>query len=294
MSNHSAANYVVGFFDLLGQQDALKGQCLIPKFSSPDEDRAFRQKLMESVGSIYLLQKRAEDLIGGALRVRRNSPLRAQLTNKQRRTWDQMHRSNLRTQRWSDGLMNFVALGDPTVLCPMTAIFAQIGMAGALCFMGLSSKQPIRGALEVAWGVELNPGELHGAAVARAYELESKVAQWPRIVLGPQLVRYLSLQAANPAKDAFAQNNRALAQFCAGMIATDVDGQHIVDYLGDTFRDGVMRAVHDGMYDGALKYINAQIECHRGTSNVKLQTRYETLLQYFDARMPASVSQPAA
>jgi hypothetical protein len=180
----NAYNYLISFIDLLGQRDALKGQGLMPVFKTEEDHKQFISTLKDSIGAILRLQVRADDMLREGQRDRPESPFRASLSDEQKVLWDEMSRARVTTQRWSDGLVSFVCLGDKNIKCPLNSVFNVFGSAGSLCFMGLASGRPLRGAIDVAWGVEIHPGELYGAAVARAYELESIYAQYPRIVIG--------------------------------------------------------------------------------------------------------------
>lgn len=290
MKQPHAYNYVVGFFDLLGQRRALQGQGLLQSFASADDERAFVSTLRRTIGSIAMLQRQAEDILRSALRVRRDSPLRKALSKKERVTWDEMHRAKLSTQRWSDGLVNFICLGDKGVKCPMSGVYVLLGMAGALCYLGLASRRPVRGAIDVAWGVELHPGELYGAAIARAYELESQVAQWPRIVLGNEALGYLHAQRHAAGTDPFTRNNQALAEICLAMLKRDSDECWIVDYLGSGYRAAMGTHLDPEMHSRASKYIAEQIAQHDAAADAKLLARYQQLRLYFEANPPVDAA----
>jgi hypothetical protein len=279
-------NYCVAFIDLLGQRDAMRGQGLFKGFESAEQECAFKSVIRNSVGAIYRLQKSAEDLIAPALTPNPNSPRRAALPPALHAEWDEMQRTEVKTQRWSDGLVCFASLGDLKIKCRMNSVYTIFALSGSLCFMGLATKRPLRGGIEVAWGVELHKGELSGPAVARAYELESEVAQYPRIVVGPEAMRYLEAHAANPGQEPLSLYERDLARLCLSMLARDPDGHWILHYLGETFQNLFTRDNHFKFYTSARKFIVEQLEQHRGLGNVKLETRYTTLLSYFDENQP--------
>jgi hypothetical protein len=200
-ANHVAQNYCLAFIDLLGQREAVRDQELLPILKTDEEEQAFRAVIRNSIGAIIRLQHDAEIMVKAAINPRTDSPLRAKLSESEKTAWDEMSATRLTTQRWSDGLVSFVSLGDHEIRCVMNGVFAIFCLAGSLCLMGLANKRPIRGAIDVAWGVEILPGELYGPAVARAYELETTVAQYPRIVVGPRTVRFLENHKANTASD---------------------------------------------------------------------------------------------
>lgn len=281
-------NYCVSFIDLLGQRAALQGQGLLPPFESEDERKKLDAILRESIGAITKLQSRAEDMLYGILNPDPESPSRAALPPEQHALWDEMQRTRVTTQRWSEGLVSFACLGDREVKCRMNGVFGLFGLAGTLCLLGLATRRPVRGAIEVAWGVELHPGELYGAAVGRAYELESEVAQYPRIVVGSETVKLLQAHRANPGQDPFSQIDRKLAELCLGMLAQDVDGYWLLHYLGEEFQHAVSHSHHAELYTTARKFVYEQLLEHRASLNTKLAFRYSHLLQYFDAHPPAT------
>ncbi|PGR09022.1 hypothetical protein COC62_19090, partial [Priestia megaterium] len=139
-----------------------------------------------------------------------------------------MQSPKAKQQRWSDGLVFYHPIDTENAKCPMNAVYDIFILAGTLCLLGLADKEPIRGAIETSWGVELHDNELYGAIVANSYILESTVAQYPRIVVGQYTMDYLSSQlkdhAQNP--DTFQIYNHNLAVKCINMIAIDQDGFH--------------------------------------------------------------------
>ena len=154
-------NYCVCFIDLLGQRAALRGQSLVPQFQTEEDKQRWLGTLKDSVGSIASLQKHAQEMMDAA-HAEDASPLRSELPTEMQATWNAIRKTKVTTQRWSDGLVSFAWLGDPLIKCQLNNIYSLFTLAGSLCLLGLASKRPLRGAIEVAWGVELHPGELYG------------------------------------------------------------------------------------------------------------------------------------
>lgn len=281
-----AGNYCVSFIDLLGQRAALQGQGLLPPFETEDERKKLHAVLKESIGSIIGLQSQAEGMLKEILNPNPESPLRAALPPELHDLWDEMKCTRVTTQRWSDGLMSFVSLGDREMKCRMNGVFGLFCLAGTLCLFGLASQRPVRGAIEIAWGIELHPGELYGAAVARAYELESEVAQYPRIIVGSEAVKFLQLHLSNPELDPFSLTDKALAELCLSMLVQDVDGRWLLHYLGNEFQSSVSHTHHSELYTRARKFVCEQLATHQDNHNTKLAFRYSHLLEYFDAHPP--------
>lgn len=276
----SVSNYCACFIDLLGQQDALRDEGLMPPLSNENDRQEFLKKVRQSVGAIETLQKQAEFL---TQRSEHALSIRDQLTEEEMILYDEMKKAKVKQQRWSDGLVFYSSLQMKDIKCPMGAVFEVFLLSGALCFLGLANKQPIRGAIETAWGVELHENELYGAVVAKSYELESKVAQYPRIVVGQRTIDYLNAylaEEANP-EDKLALYNRNLAVMCIRMTAIDQDGYHILDYLGKTFTESVTHSESRDLYKMAYQYICEQYDSHRSNRNSKLALRYTWVRGYF-------------
>ncbi len=280
-----AYNYCIGFIDLLGQREEYKDEGFLPQFASDEERKAFLQKIKRTIGPIFDLQKDADDMMQAAL-----SPIsetKRTLPPELHDTYDKMQKTRIKRQRWSDGLVFFACLGDPDIKCPTNALYYLFALTGSMCFLGLAKKRPIRGAIDIAWGVELHDNELYGAAVAKAYELESYVAQYPRIVVSDRTINYLEVYRQINDNDYYSQCNQRLAEICLNLVAQDVDGQFFIHYLGNSFKDYISQSQHDYLYQKAAEFIQGQCERYRSAKgnklSKKLSFRYSHLLSYFMA-----------
>ena len=115
-----------------------------------------------------------------------------------------------------------------------------------------------------------------------AYELESEVAQYPRIIVSQRVVEFLEAHRATTGADPFTRVNREYAKLCLDMLVQDIDGHLIVHYLGDAFQFSVTSANHRFFHDKARAFVVDQLEEHRKSKNGKLAFRYSQLLNYFD------------
>lgn len=278
------ANYAVSFIDLLGQKAAMAGERLLPEFADQQQYETFLARVRQSVGSVYALYQHADSMLR-EMHARSNSPLRESLTPEQKVEWDRIQAPTVRSQRWSDGLMAFSSIASPDSPCPTIGIFDLLALSGALCLIGLASKRPVRGGIDLAWGVQLRPGELHGPAVACAYHLESEVAGYPRIVVSAGLNDYLHYcRAANGSPEHLMLSS--FANRSLGMLTTDTDGVVVVDYLGRGFRDAVSESQHPTLYASARAFVRDQFQAHTDSGDEKLAGRYSSLVRYFEARSP--------
>ncbi|KAF0190798.1 MAG: hypothetical protein FD165_2356 [Gammaproteobacteria bacterium] len=292
--NYATYNYCVSFIDLLGQREALHGQGLLPVLNTDADREAFLTIIRESIGAIIRLQRDAETMVKRVIEPDPNSPFRSTLSDEERVTWDAMQFTRLTTQRWSDGLVSFVSLGDRDIKCLMNGIYSIFCLSGTLCFLGLTRGKPVRGAIDVAWGMELHVGELYGPAVVRAYELESEVAQYPRIVVSSRTIQFLQACSRNTDTDPFSRFNRALADLCLKMLIPDADGSWTLHYLGESFRWSVTQDNHVVLYNEAYAFVMAQLRKHQDSGNSKLAFRYSHLMGYFYEHPPPTEEQSSS
>lgn len=174
-------------------------------------------------------------------------------------------------------------LGGDNAPSSVNSIYEIINFSGVLCFLGLAQHRPVRGAIEGAWGSEIREGQLYGAVVSNAYELESEVAQYPRIIVGHRIVELLEKVRSAQNNDLLSRLNQSLAERCLKLLIQDVDGHWIIHYLGPDFRFGATHKNHTLFFEKALNFIVAEMEKHKEAKNSKLAFRYSQLLAYLEA-----------
>jgi len=285
--NLTAFNYCVLFIDLLGQRAAFRDQGWLPPHETEEQKKAFRAKLDQTIRRVLTAHYAAKVILEAVHNIDPQGLTRQELNPEERPIWDEMTKNRIRKQHWSDGIASYVNLGDSEIKCHMHGIFGLFGVAGVECFMGLVHGQPLRGAMDGGWGVEITPGELYGPAVAHAYELESEVARYPRIVVGERVAELIRVHIENTERSVFAAYNRALATRCANMLIRDSDGVLIVHYLGDTFREAFTKGKHEDMYRSALKFAKDELARFQATNDAKLAPRYANLVAYLTRFAPA-------
>lgn len=270
-------DYAVAFIDLLGQKAAMPERHLPP---SKDEAIAIVKK---SVGRIVSTQKLFENFYNSY-----SSPeatLYSKLPPSLQQAIPDMTPGQLRWQYFSDGLVVYVPLGSGLVASPVNSLLGMLLASGMLCLLGLAAKGPIRAGIDAAWAVEYRPNELYGSALAHAYKLESEIAQWPRVVVGEGLVSYLQHYATDGDNSISSQFRRKMGAHCLELIAVDIDGNHIVDYLGQGYRRITRNTLNKPAIDQAQAYIEEQIAHWQHVGDIKLARRYEIVRSYFSCHL---------
>lgn len=279
------ANYAVAFIDVLGQEKDLLKYQLVP---DPDDNKKvadFNEVIKNTYGVIYKLRKAFNKFYYAY----KSSHKDVEIPDDRIEVYYKMRETDIGIQYLADGLVFHSYLLDETVKVPMNNIWGMIAACGCLCLLQLASKHPIRGGIDIGWAGHLQKDELYGGGIARAHFLENEVAQYPRIVVSEDLLKYLKAMQMNPAQDMYAETNRRIAESCPALLTRDVDGYIIVDYLGQEFKEGIAGSIDISLIHKAYEYImEQQSENHEKSTaeKRKLFARYSVLRNYFESRLP--------
>ncbi len=207
----------------------------------------------------------------------------------------EMMKSNLKHQRFSDCIQAYVCLHtDKYHSNAINGVFGALLACGGMLLLSLATKKAFRAGIEVGLGTELDNGEIYGPVLYKAYELESKVAEYPRIVIGQELINYLKT-LANAHEQLPAQTKedvelcKLMATKCLKMIVRDLDGIPILDYLGTEFLQNINenseRAKElEGVSKLALQFVESEYSKRKQAGDKKLALRYYLLLNYLKAK----------
>lgn len=284
-----AKNYCVGFVDLLGQRVSLRNQHLVVPSADDPKHADFVQAIRSSVGAIIKLQEDTRAFLERSGRSFRPPPLDSE---EKRTAYEAMRRTHRKEQWWSDGILLYASLAEADSVCPMNGVYEVVVTLGCLCLLGLAQRRPIRGSVDVAWGVEIRDGQFYGAALSRAYQLESEVAGYPRIVISADAVEFLNRLAQSTAlqpEDYIGSFNRDMARLCLQFMSTDADGYAIVDYLGAPFQELITGPNHAYLYGKAREFVAGQREFFTQKGDSKLAFRYAFLDAYFESNPPTEI-----
>lgn len=284
--------FVAAFLDLLGQSAVLEKIRELPNPENKEEVAAFLELVKKSFGLVEMLN----DAFNSNLKVLgEESDSAKKLPDEQRKLFRKFHSRPVKLQRFSDGVVVFASVvereGDP-VLAALSAVWGLLTGCGTTFLLFLSYGYPLRGGIDLGVGLEYKEGELFGPAVHNAYKLESGVAQYPRIVIGDELIGYLrSFESrevpvgASEAEKSILLTAKKVALRCLGLFVRDLDGRAILDYLGDGFRPSFEEVDFGGAGPKAFEFVKAQLLEAKTKKDFKLASRYLLLHQYFSSRI---------
>jgi hypothetical protein len=285
--------YLVGFFDILGQSTALRGLKHLPR--TEEEAATALQLLKRTAGTVRALRRMFLEIfetVGAPTEFALSLPMPA------RERVMAATRASLAHWGVSDSVIVAASLLDTGHPCtPINGVYRTFVAAASTWLLTLSAGRPIRGGLEVGLAIPIEGDEVYGPVLDRAYQLESRVADAPRIVVGEVCLDYLSSFDEVPPLSVEQALAAQMAAVCRSMIRLGADGVPMLDVLGDqmiglsnTMGKMFGESIADRV-EPAHQYVRLQLLHAEGVGNDRMAGRYRNLLAYFDERAPVWRSQ---
>jgi len=288
--DHNYGYYLVAFIDILGQKEAFQGINSVPAEGEGDLKEKLYKAHEQTVLFLEGFQEAFNDLFNI---ISKGTESKMKVPDTFKKQFNEMRKVTLKHKRFSDCIEAFVPLQtDKYHMNAVNGVHAVIMSCGAMLLLSLSHEKAFRAGIEVGLGTELENGEVYGPALFKAYNLESKIAQYPRIVIGPELINYLiNLSKKNPQmpnqdpKDI--EQCKITADKCLKMIMKDFDGHSIVDYLGDELKKYLTNpsvnytTTYEEKFERASKFVEEEYQKRKKMEDSKLALRYNLLFNYF-------------
>lgn len=281
-------NYVVTFLDVLGQRESFKP---IERFRLIEHTEEFK-KALESIhiGTAHYVKSLRNAFIDSFKQQNAERPIPNSIPQDKIEEFKKMRQSNLKYKTFSDSMLFFTSLNTDCFHCrAMNSVSTMFTVTGGLLLATLAEKKVYRAGIDVGIGIEIEDDEVYGPALFRAYDLESKIAQYPRIVVGDALINYLK-NLKNENSQIPNQTMRDIrlcktwAEDCLNSLKTDIDGYVILDYLGENFSGYLKEAFGDKFQTflgSAFDFVESEYLRFKKTKDTKMSQRYYWLYQYF-------------
>ncbi len=276
--------YAVAFIDLMGQQEQLRALKSLPDSKNTEEHEKFVQALKNTYGAVKSMRSSFNKFFGNFEKKR--TPPKG-LPNEKKQIFKELVSNPIRFHQFSDFVVAFLSLrADRGAKLPISGIYAIIGATAATSLTSLASGHPIRGGIDIGIGIEVKHNDIYGAALARAYALESHVANYPRVVVGGELQSYLQYLAECTETDEVSQVSKELAKHSMEFLAIDDDGYPFIDFIGPAMRRE-MEAFDDGqeLVRRAYAFVLESSKQFQENKNSKVAFKYSLLRKYIESRL---------
>ena len=277
--------HVVCLIDVLGQKQKLAGWAKLPDDGQPTPE--FNKAFDDTAGTVLRFRNLFIQFFNQLGQSQCTIPDKlAKLSTEQQAKYPRCKECSVKVERFSDTFV-FSSLipnthGDASIT-PLYRILATCCMA---MLGSLADKTPIRGAISIGPGAALEDGRFYGPGLAEVHTLESKVAEYPRVVVSSKFHGFLSDEQAYSHDRDVDQAMKRLANTCRSLIFQDVDGCWIVDFCGkgmrnlpgpDTQRSHAVSMAYD--------FVQSEADRFRQEGDSKLALRYHLLHQYMESRL---------
>jgi hypothetical protein len=273
-------NFVVSFIDILGTGEKSSAEGLLPD-GNPFDSEDFCRKHYDMVESILSLQSCTAGFIGGTLKVEIDRKGYAVLTPE---LIHEVTMHNLGVAIIGDAVVNYVALPDAGDLGHMRRLWDLLANAGAQCLLSLVKGKPLRGGIDMAWARVISDSQILGPAFIKAFFLEKRQADYPRIVVSDELVGFLD-GFCGAGTDDIPHEFIQRARMCRELLCRDEDGLYIIDYLGKPFNNYVTRQLAGLLIPVAKVFIETEFEKYKDGHDAILLHKYERLHSYLVSRL---------
>jgi len=277
--------YLVAFLDVLGQKQYLREMKHLP--TTDEEKQYFIKNIKKTYSVVTSLREGFKNYFENVKpRITKSNLIPAALREKYLDL--QQHHANFFA--FSDSIIVSVPLDMSDEFCAsMNGIFHALMASASINLAALASRVPLRGGLNVGTAIEvfnedLVGREIYGQGLESAHYLESSVADYPRIVIGNDLMGFVARVRSQQSQTACGQLAHSIAELCWKMLVRDTDGHYMLDFLGEVVKETSGHATDKNDVAEAREFINNQYQSYLKDENYKQTSRYYRLVRYFNYR----------
>ena len=274
--------YMVGYFDVLGQSNKL-----LELPGNPKNREEVIPFLKQTAGVVIGVRDNFELFYAAESELSKSLP-----PHERKRL---LAHTKTRQIRWGFSDTYVVAVpvmhDDDKVSAVVAEIHRTMIAASFMWLANMSAGHPIRGGIEIGLAVDFGPAdqptrEVYGPALLGAHHLESKVAKYPRIMIGKGCIEFLRSAARDSRQlmgDIEYSAAAAYAKSCLRMLCEIGEEHAMLDSLSDDFLETAEHVpeLRGDISQRAYDQVVAQLGRAKANADCKLTLRYETLLQYF-------------
>lgn len=266
--NEKLGFYVCSLIDILGQKEKL---IQLNGLALKKDEKKIVSIFRQTYGSIKKFRQHADDSISFVNQVKKKHNIKSNLTS-----------NPVKIKSFSDLVTSYVLLSTEKHKLQFEGIYFLFLSNCEVFLKMLADGIALRGGVDIGMGIETDEKELYGEALSKAYYLESNVAKSIRMVIGQELYDYID-NAANQeielSENIFNTNIR-YAKLCKTLIKQDTDGQYILDYLSDEFKQ---MSTFNHYSQNAKKFLDDTYKQLRVNYQYEVAKKYYQAIKYFEA-----------
>jgi hypothetical protein len=279
--------YFIAFVDVLGQSNKLLNLTKLPITQNERDEAA--AILHDTAYTVLSLRNGFRQFFKSR---NKSTGILDSLPPDKRAIAEKMRRSEAIITGISDTTVIAIPLSNEDDHClSISSIYSALYSVCAMFLGALVDQKPIRCGIDIGLGVPLSKREIYGPSLVKAYNLESRIASYPRIVVGDSLFEYLNFVQNLGSESIYAKFAKKTAGNCMELLTHDHDKIRIVDVIGKGVQS-ITGGIDKSLVEKAYKFVVQSHDRHTNTGDAKLRARYGSLRSYFESKIPLWDIQP--
>ena len=283
--------YVVAFIDILGQKERLQEMTELPKMGEDREQ--FLNGLKKTYGYVAMTRKDIMSFFESAATSIENDSIWENHSPVTKKSVVEWRTTRPRFAHISDTIIMYVPVVNENEVHNLCTIYNMIYSLSSIMLLSLAREIPLRGGIEIGLAGDFPDIGLYGPAIYEAHDLENRIAQYPRIVMGESLIDFLNKwergdeELARNVGDILTALNIRFAKASKSFLCEDIDGRPILDFMGNEMRTETAKSGNPmGIAHKDFNFVVKECERFKKEKNEKLAFRYTLLADYISSRLP--------
>jgi hypothetical protein len=273
-------NYLIVFLDILGQRNILREIKDLP--TNDNDKEIFLDKIRKTIGKVHKLRSAFQSFFDDSNAHVPNSDL---VPPEHRQEFLLARKSEVYYYGFSDSIIVAVPLmSNDENYTAMNGVCSALLATCGIGFLSLAATITLRAGLDVGVGTRIEGQEIYGPALERAYYIESNLAEYPRFVLGKELISYLYSIENQKCQTRLGIVAKNMARLCRELIIRDTDGRYMLDFMGKRYKEAADNSIDAKVVKLAYDFVVSQNQKYMQEENEHLASRYYRLLQYVNSR----------
>jgi hypothetical protein len=272
--------YFVAFIDVLGQSNKLLNLARLS--ITQDERDKVAVILRDTAYNILSLRNGFRQFFKER---NKSTGILDSLPPDKRAIAEKLRRAEAIITSLSDTIIIAIPLSNEDEHClSISSIYSALYGICGMFLVALAEQKPIRCGIDVGLGVQLSKREVYGSSLVKAYNLENRIASYPRIVVGESLFEYLNFVQSLSSESIYAKFAKKTAGNCKELLTYDYDKIRIVDVMGKGVQS-ITGGIDKPLVEKAYKFVVESHDKYTKIGDAKIRARYGSLRSYFESKI---------
>ena len=278
--------YIVCYIDILGQSERLKKLDAVPITNQLSE--VFYENLRQTYGVVRDVYKFYKEFFEAYELFDEKDPNYNALSPSQKLQYRSFKVGKLYFKLVSDTIIMYVPTINNMKEHNLRSLFGLLTANAAMMILSFANGVALRGGIEIGLAADFPDIGFYGPVLQKAYRLESKIAQYPRIVIGDGIINYLLDHAQNNTNDIPNMIRKNIARECQTFFCKDKDEFIILDFLGKNMYSAIadkIKRIDSSLIEKGFDFVSKERERFELAKDDKLKSRYAMLKEYYANRI---------